>query len=235
MAHKPTPKTQKPADPTTLSAPEFRTFLEHFPDAVLKENNIPGYAFWGVGMALAQHIDYETGTGSRLSQRAIARISRINPSTVRKVLAFLKKTGAIEVRDLQRRNGKSSENYNFRRSQAVDEVLALLDQDYVPERLKNTTVLPQVQSQNADCAPGSTDCAPGSTDCAPRGTDCAPGSNDKNIRSKDLKNSSDESSPAHIGASPTGAPGAADRDEDPYGLDSLLEDDPAFLALVEGL
>lgn len=42
MGYKPTPKT--PVDPSALTAPEFRKFLEYFPDAVLKEYKIPGYA-----------------------------------------------------------------------------------------------------------------------------------------------------------------------------------------------
>ena len=196
MGYKPTPKT--PVDPSALTAPEFRKFLEYFPDAVLKEYKIPGYAFWGVGMALAQHIDYETGTGSRLSQRAIARISRTGTDTVRRVLEFLKMVGAIEVRDLQRRNGKPSENYNFRKSATVVRVLELADQDYLPERLRSETVPHQVQTVPHQAM----------------------------IRTQDpkIEQGSDRSSPAPVVAQPSARDGAATMDqEEEFDVDAFLE------------
>ena len=63
------PKNKKlPEVGDGLSAPEFRVFLEHFPNFVLRHHGISRRALWGVGMSLAQHVDYESGTRARATQ-----------------------------------------------------------------------------------------------------------------------------------------------------------------------
>ncbi|MGO4487055.1 hypothetical protein [Microbacterium sp. 2RAF4] len=220
MATKLTPK--QPNDPQLLSAMEFRKFLEYCPDVILKRHNVPGGAFWGVGMALAQHINYATGQKSRLSQRGIAAISRTTPRTTKVVLDFLKAQGVIVVVDHQRRNGKLSENYSFRKSPFVREVLKLANQHWTPEsRTQERAVVAESTSTGAPEL---------QTDAPELQTD-AP---EPMIRTKDHKiekNSSDKSSPAPIVAMPPARDGAA-KEKTPQdvwgGLEVNLDEDDPF-------
>jgi hypothetical protein len=110
-------------DRDALSAPDFRWFLKYFPEGVLQRQGVTRSAMWGVGMALAQYGNYEQGTGIRVSHLAISKDAGVSRNTVRKVLDLFKLVGAVQVVDQQRRGGSSSENYRFRRSRFVRDVL----------------------------------------------------------------------------------------------------------------
>jgi hypothetical protein len=53
-----TRKSLVPADPRQLPAPEFRIFLEHFPDVWLETAKVQRVSMFAIGMAIAQHVDY---------------------------------------------------------------------------------------------------------------------------------------------------------------------------------
>ncbi|MBB3158654.1 hypothetical protein FHS07_002350 [Microbacterium proteolyticum] len=143
----------KPSDPQQLSAPEFREFLEHIPNYTLALNGITRRAVWGVGMSLAQHVDYGSGTRARATQITLAEDSGTDRKTVRRVLTFLKAKEVLKVTGEQRHNvGTTSEIYSFRRSVFVDQVLNLKDRHWTPEAFTEETSaeeIPQAQTPEA--------------------------------------------------------------------------------------
>lgn len=131
MAPKPTPKST-PADPHALSAPEFRTFAMHVPTFHLKQHGIERPSFFAVAFALAQFCDYKSGTRVRPTQVAVADVTGHSPKTVRKVVTYLKRCGALVVVDHQRHGGTPSEVYDMRKSRFVADVLKLENRHWTP-------------------------------------------------------------------------------------------------------
>lgn len=95
MSNKATPKST-PLDPHALSAPQFRKFVEHFPNVVLRHERIERPTLVVVALALAQFGDYATGERVRPTQSALAEFTGCDRKTVRRVLDLLKRTGALE-------------------------------------------------------------------------------------------------------------------------------------------
>lgn len=111
----------------TLSAMEFRVFIEHFPTRALEKRDLRRSTFGYVAFIFAQHGDYASGTRFRLSQKALADITGVSRTTVRKVLDLLERVGAIEPVD--ERPG-SAVTYRLRRSPFVELVLEKQDRSY---------------------------------------------------------------------------------------------------------
>lgn len=213
MANTPTKKTTT-ADPTQLPAVEYRAFIEHFPNHFLREANIKRPSFYAVGQALAvARVDFNTGTGIRVSQTALADITGADPRTVKKVLDLLKEKGALVVVDHQRRPGKPSENFRFNRSEFVSMVLSEENRHWEPQTAKNAS------------HPGH----PGSSAGDPGSSAGHPGSSAYNKSIKSSKSSNEESPSSPL-------PSAGDRLlEDVWNLNPHPSREADFEKLLAGL
>lgn len=116
-------KPALPKDPKQLTNAEFQQFCQHIPHEWLKSRGIARSSFLAVSFMLSRHGKFENGEDVRVSQAALVDESGCSHNTVRKVIAFLKEIKALEFVDHQRRAGRSSENFRFRRSYDVQLVL----------------------------------------------------------------------------------------------------------------
>ncbi|WP_341998161.1 hypothetical protein MRBLWH7_000118 [Microbacterium sp. LWH7-1.2] len=124
MANKP---TQEVVDHYRLTHAEFQEFIQHVPHAPLKSRGINRASFNSVAYSLSRHGTFKTGEDIRITQAGLVDESGCSHNTVRKVVAFLKEAGVLELVDHQRHQGSPSENYRLRKSSTVKQVLKVKD------------------------------------------------------------------------------------------------------------
>lgn len=191
-------RIQTPPDPEALTHADFRWFLMYFPDVVLKARKVQRLSLTSVGMMLAQFGNYETGTGIRVSQTALADITGASRNTVKKVLDVLKEAGAIEVVDHQRRGGKPSENYRLRKSSFVAKVLDIKNRHHQRDEAVNG---PQMSIQDDEWSSDEHSLSPGEHSLSP-------GEHNKNSQNEKNCSVADAPSPAPSSLSLTARDGA---------------------------
>lgn len=118
-------KRSRPADPYRLNNADFRWFILRFPAVAVKRAKINRSSFVAVGMALAQFGSYEYGTNVNPSQKLIHTLTGVQEDTIKKVYNLLKEVGALQITGKHQgvNGGRPSEIFQFRRSQAVADVL----------------------------------------------------------------------------------------------------------------
>ncbi len=153
-------RTQTQTDPRMLNHADFRWFVLHFPEAALKDAKLARTSFVAVALALSMYGDYATGTRVNPSKKLLHNQTGAHNDTITKVIEVLMQSGAIEVTGTHQgdNGGKPSEVFRFRRSHAVEKVLAKRDaKDW--RKASNTTGEPG----NTTGEPGNTTGEPGNT------------------------------------------------------------------------
>ena len=145
MAPKPTQKT----DQHTLKPFEFHEFVQHFPHAALAKAGISRNAFVSVSVMLSRHCTFKTGEHIYPSVGTLADEAGVSKPTVRKVLAYLQRIGALEAVGTHRNPGGGTPvtEYRFRVSQTVREVLTVKDRNYRSGNLRTTETAPVENSE----------------------------------------------------------------------------------------
>lgn len=191
MAYKPTQNKNIPVDPLQLNHADFRWFIMHFPAILLKEAKIQRPTFVAVGMVLAQFGDYKTGTKINPSAKALHNLTGAHPDTIRKIIAVLTATNALEITEHHqgKNGGQPYPVYRFRKSPEVARVLAKRDAKEWTKRASATG-----ESASAIGEPGS----------ATGESASSTGEDNRNImNTMNRKNGSDESSPVPAALSPS--------------------------------
>lgn len=211
MAQTPTNKrstSSTPVDPKQLPSGKFQEFCQHMKHSWIESRGISRASFMAVTFALSRHCEFETGEKIRVSQAALVDESGCSHNTVRRVVAFLKEVGVLEVVDLQRRQGSPSENYRFRLNHNVKLVLDEKDRGPKGKVSPRTT------------EPVSTDSQAVSTDTVHVSTDSLGVSTDNNKVNKVLESASVVETPS---ASPTALSAKASEEKNDDDWDEFVE------------
>ncbi|WP_341954550.1 hypothetical protein [Microbacterium sp. LWH13-1.2] len=189
---------------------EFQEFVQHFPNAALAKAKIRRAPFVAVSMMLSRHGVFKSGERIRPSVGTLADEAGVSKPTVRKVLAYLQRTGVLVATGKHRNPGGGSPvtEYRFVRNQLVTDVMQVKDRDWGSGK-QETTVEPAVAS--------------GEPLSGKRGTtEWQTGNHNRNPQEEKNPSSDKSSSPAPVVAEPPARSGAAESQVD--WMDELLSE-----------